>query len=106
MIAAILLNVVDWLETHQLSCPVKYYMHINCPGCGMQRSFTELLKGNIVTSFQLHPVTIPLLLFFLFSALHIFYKFKKGNTIIVYSYIFIALMVFINFIYNIIIPHI
>jgi Protein of unknown function (DUF2752) len=105
MIASIFLGVLKWLETHQLPCPVKYFLHIDCPGCGLQRSFIELLSGNFLASFRLHPVTVPLLLFLIFSALHLNRKFKKGNTIVIYSYIFIALIVLSNYIYKIIYQH-
>ena len=100
--SGIFMNLLQWLETHQLPCPLKFFLHIDCPGCGLQRSFIELLKGNFSASFRLHPVTIPLLLFFIFSALHLHYEFKKGNPIVIYSYIFIALIVLCNYIYKII----
>ena len=96
------MGILHWLETHQLPCPVRQFLHIDCPGCGLQRSFVELLKGNITSSFLLHPATIPLLCFFGFAALHLKYKVKKGNLIIIYSYIFIALIVISNYIYKII----
>ncbi|MEO5892194.1 MAG: DUF2752 domain-containing protein [Ferruginibacter sp.] len=105
MTAPVFLNVLQWLETHQLPCPVKSFFHVDCPGCGLQRSFVELLKGNISASFALHPVTIPLLLFFIFSALHLYFKFKKGNSIVIYSYIFIAVIVLSNYIYKLIHQH-
>jgi hypothetical protein len=99
------IGVLHWLEEHELPCPVKYLVHIDCPGCGLQRSFIELLKGDFKKSFLLHPVTIPLVLFFLFSALHLIFKFKKGNSLIIYSYIFIGLIVLSNFIFKIFYPN-
>lgn len=96
------MNFIKWLEAQQLPCPVKYFLHIDCPGCGLQSSFIQLLKGDILLSIQLHPVTGPLLLFLLFCTLHLRYKFKKGNTIVIYSYIFIALITLSNYIYKII----
>ncbi len=99
------MEILHWLETHQLPCPVKFFLHIDCPGCGLQRSFVELLSGNLLASLQLHPACLPLLLFFLFSALHLIYKFKNGNAIVIYSYIFIALIVFSNYFFKIIYQH-
>ena|ERR1700761_7426168 len=95
-------SMIHWMEAHALPCPVKSFLHIDCPGCGLQRSFIELLKGNIIKSFQYHPATIPLLLFFLFAIAHLFVRFKKGNQIIVAGYIFIALIVLTNYVYKII----
>ncbi|MBK7377164.1 MAG: DUF2752 domain-containing protein [Chitinophagaceae bacterium] len=33
------LNIIDWLQQHQLPCLFRQLTHIDCPGCGMQRSF-------------------------------------------------------------------
>ena len=93
-------NIIHWLETNQLLCPVKNYLHIPCPGCGFQTSFIALLKGDIISSFQYHPVTIPLLLFFLFALLQLIFRFRYGNKIIVYSYLFIAVLLLTNYIYK------
>jgi len=105
MMASMFLDVLQWLETHQLPCPVKYFLHIDCPGCGLQRSFIELFSGNFLVSFRLHPGTIPLLLFFIFSGFHLNCKFKWGNSVIIYSYIFISLILLSNYIYKIIYQH-
>ncbi len=95
-------NVINWLEKRQLPCPVKSILHIDCPGCGFQRSFAELLKGNLPASFHFHPATIPLLLFFLFSFIHLVRPIKNGNKLIVGGYIFVAAIVLTNYIYKII----
>lgn len=75
---------------------------MSCPGCGLQRSFIELIRGNLFNSLRIHAATLPLLFFFIFSAFHLFYRFKKGNSIVIYSYIFIALTIIVNYIYKII----
>jgi hypothetical protein len=95
-------NIIHWLEANQLSCPSKKILQIDCPGCGLQRSFVELLKGNLQSSLQMHPATIPLILFFLFAALQLKFQFKQGNKIIVYSYILVATLLASNYIYKII----
>lgn len=96
------IDMLHWLQAHQLACPVKKYLHIDCPGCGMQRSFIALLQGDIVLSVQLHPVTIPLLLFLLYSILHLTIKFKNGNRMIVYGYLFVTILIVTNYIYKIV----
>jgi hypothetical protein len=95
-------NMIKWLETHVLTCPVKKFFHIDCPGCGLQRSFIALLKGNLSESFYLHPATIPLLAFFIFAILQLSFKFKNGNRIIVAGYIFVCTVVLCNYVYKII----
>ena len=98
----ILGDIIHWLRANQLACPVKQYLHISCPGCGMQRSFIALLEGDAAVSFQYHPATVPLLGFFLFAVLQLILKFEKGNKIIVYSYLFVAAIIVCNYIYRIV----
>ncbi|HEY4151046.1 MAG TPA: DUF2752 domain-containing protein, partial [Chitinophagaceae bacterium] len=69
---------LQWLEANMLSCPSKKYLHIECPGCGLQRSFLLLLKGNLLASFQMYPATIPILAMLTFVALHLKYRFQHG----------------------------
>jgi len=95
-------NLINWLEKNQLACPVKTWLGADCPGCGYQRSFIELLKGNLQTSFNYHPATIPLILFFLFSFTHLIKPIKYGNKIIVYGYLIVVAVVLTNYIYKII----
>lgn len=45
-----------------LPCPFKYVTGIDCPGCGFQRAFLALLKGDYHESFHLYPPAIPVLL--------------------------------------------
>ena len=97
-----ILNLIHWLEVNQLPCPVKKILNIDCAGCGLQRSFIELLKGNLLLSFQIHPATIPLLVFFSFAALQLKFHFKQGNKIIIYSYLIVATILASNYIYKII----
>lgn len=56
-------------------------------GCGMQRSFIALLKGNLSESFYLYPALIPLLLMLVFLPLHLVFKFKHGANLLKYFFI-------------------
>lgn len=38
------------------SCPSKIYFGIDCPGCGLTRSFIHLAAGNLAASFSTHRV--------------------------------------------------
>ena len=58
------LNIITWLEQRELSCLFKKYFHVECPGCGFQRSIIALIKGNVGESFLLFPTTFALLVFF------------------------------------------
>lgn len=93
-------NIIHWLETHQQSCFYRKYLGIECPGCGMQRSFIELLKGNFGESIILYPALIPTLILIILLTLHLIFKFKNGATALKYLFIFNASIVVLNYIYK------
>ncbi len=98
-----LLNIISWLEKHQLPCLFKQLTHVDCPGCGMQRSFILLLNGDITGSFIMYPALVPIILLFGFLILHLVRNFRKGTTILKYSYIFCAGIIMVSYIYKIIV---
>lgn len=81
-------KIIDYLEQHQMACAYKKYLGIECPGCGMQRSFIELLKGNIIDSIILYPALLPTI--FMFIYLMIFLKFRMKNGAVILRNLFIA----------------
>ena len=66
MMNSILLSIISWVEDHELPCLIKNTFHVECPGCGLQRSFIALLRGNILQSLQHYPALLPLILFIMF----------------------------------------
>lgn len=78
---------ISWLEQHEGTCFYKKYFGIECPGCGFQRSFIELLKGNFFESIKLYPALLPLILMYIFLVLHLIFKFKNGARILLYMFI-------------------
>jgi hypothetical protein len=93
-------SLIQWLESHQQSCFYKKYFGIECPGCGMQRSFIELLKGNIWESFMLYPALIPTIIMIGFLGTHLIFKFKNGGTYLKYLFIFNTSIVVLSYIYK------
>lgn len=57
------MDVLAWLEAHQLPCLVKNTVGAECPGCGFQTALLLLLKGEVVASVKTYPGLLPLLLF-------------------------------------------
>jgi hypothetical protein len=92
---------VDWLERNMFTCPSKKFLHLECPGCGLQRSVIALFRGDIQTSLGLYPATIPLLVLLGFVALHLRFDFRNGATVIKYLYIGVAVIVFVFYIYKV-----
>lgn len=98
-----LLNIVNWLESHQLPCMFKSVTHFDCPGCGFQRSFILLLEGRIRDSFFMYPALLPILLLFMFLILQVKMKFKNGASILKYGYFFCASVILVSYIYKIVV---
>lgn len=95
-------SFIHWLEQHQGACFYKKFLGIECPGCGMQRSFIALLKGDLVLSFQLFPALIPLLSMFVFLFLHLIFKFKKGAQILLFWFIMNTVIIVISYVLKLI----
>jgi hypothetical protein len=99
--SVILLNIETWLQAHELPCMFKAITHFDCPGCGIQRSFILLLKGNITSSFFMYPALIPVLLLFAFLILHVVIKIRGGAEILKFAYIFCAVIILVSYIYKV-----
>lgn len=76
-------QMLDFLRHHMLTCPSRKWLHMDCPGCGMQRSILSLLDGRLEESLRYHPAAIPLLLLFLFLPLHLWLKPAYGTRVII-----------------------
>jgi hypothetical protein len=95
-------RLISWLEAHQHSCPFKEQFGIDCPGCGLQRSIIELLKGNILESIILYPALLPVMTMFGFLALHLLFRFRHGALILKIMFIFNISLIALNYIYKLI----
>lgn len=74
---------------------------MQCPGCGMQRSFIALLKGDFKTSLDLYPALMPLLILLLFFAFHLRYRFSFGKKFIIFLQVLVVVIVTTHYIYKI-----
>jgi hypothetical protein len=86
-----------WLENYLLRCPIKQYYGIDCPGCGLQRSFLLLLQGQVWESIKMYPALLPMLFLGIFTAIHIKWNLKNGAKWIVFLYILIACIVLAHY---------
>lgn len=96
-----MLHIIQWLEGHMLTCPSVKYLHVVCPGCGMQRSGIALLKGNVAESVYLYPALLPMLALCVFAVLHLFMKFSYGGKIIIALQTTVVAIVLVHYIYKI-----
>ncbi len=94
---------IQWLESHQQACFYKKYFGIECPGCGMQRSFIELLKGDFIGSLQLFPALFPTIFLIVFLILHLIFKFRNGANILKIMFVINTSIVVLSYIYKLLI---
>ncbi|WP_074723136.1 DUF2752 domain-containing protein [Flavobacterium frigoris] len=62
------------LEKYMIPCLSKTLFGVECLGCGFQRSFLLLLKGDFNGSFQMYPALFTSLLFLSLLGFHLIYK--------------------------------
>lgn len=70
-------------EDYLLPCLNKKIFGVECLGCGFQRAFLFLIKGDFVEAFEMYPAIYTILILGIFALLHWKYKFKKGRKIII-----------------------
>jgi hypothetical protein len=92
------MSAIQWIEEHLLPCPSKYFFGIDCPGCGMQRSFLELIRGNFAESFFLYPALLPILVTFVLLGIHLKYKINRGPQFILSSFVFSVSIIVVSFV--------
>jgi hypothetical protein len=93
--------LIQWLEAHEIPCPWKTFLGIDCPGCGIQSAFIELLKGNFIQSLKTFPALIPMLLILLFLGIHLIFNLPKGAFILKILFIFTTSIMMITYFYKI-----
>ncbi|MBS4066960.1 MAG: DUF2752 domain-containing protein [Chitinophagaceae bacterium] len=102
LLLGIYANVIQWLEQHMLRCPSKMLLHMDCPGCGLQRGIVALLKRNWAESFRIYPAALPILILFFYLLLHLLFKFKNGARILTILFMFCASIILVHYIYKVI----
>ncbi|MDB5018649.1 MAG: hypothetical protein JWQ84_3481 [Mucilaginibacter sp.] len=91
------MEVINWLEKHMLPCAYKSIFGIDCPGCGFQRSFIALLKGDLRESLLLYPATIPVLIMCAFLLFDIKYRLNNHHTIKNILYISVVAIIIVSY---------
>lgn len=94
-------TIVNWLQAHMLSCPSKQIFYIDCPGCGLQRSLIDLLKGNFAASWRVYPPGMFAIATLIVLLLHLIFKFRNGAVVLKYMYIVTVTVITVNYIYKI-----
>ena len=90
-------DFIHFLERNLGSCPWKKNFGIECMGCGMQRSFILLLKGEFAQAYQLYPPIYTLVLLFGFLAIHLKFNIKNGHKILIVLFILNLIITLANY---------
>lgn len=92
------MDIISFLENHLFACQWKAYFHFECLGCGTQRSFIYLLKGEFLEAFNMYPAIYTLILLFSYSLLHIKFNFIRGVRIILSLFVINVIIILSNYI--------
>jgi len=90
-------KMVEFFEQQTATCVYRQYIGAACPGCGIQRAFIELLKGNVWESIKIFPALIPIIFILGYLILHVKFKFHKGHQNLLIMTIFTASLILIDF---------
>lgn len=88
-----------------VTCAFVKYFGVECPGCGTQRAFIALLKGDLVSSVNYNASLIPFLITVLFTFAHLFIGFKNGSKTIVGMVVITVSIMLLQFITKLIFKH-
>lgn len=86
------------MEDLLLPCLNKQIFGIDCYGCGGQRAFLMVIKGDFKSAFVLFPAIFPILVLFGFVLLNLFVKFKFDYIIKISLILITAAIIVISYI--------
>jgi hypothetical protein len=98
-------SLAAFIERHFLSCSFKSLLGMECPGCGMQRAFVALLRGDLFLSLSLNPSLIPFIITIAYAAAHLLTGFRNGARNIVWLFSFTVLVMVVNFVIKLLSGH-
>ena len=71
---------------------------MDCPGCGAQRAFIALLKGDLVQSLYYHAALIPFMVTVLALIIQLIFKFNNGGKWVMWCFIVTSAITLIQYI--------
>lgn len=93
-------KLANWLESVAQPCFYSRFLGIECPGCGMQRAFIELLRGNFQESLALFPALIPTIMLVTLLVAHLIFRFRNGAILLKILFIFNVVIIVLHYIYK------
>jgi hypothetical protein len=83
-----------------LPCLSKTLFGLECLGCGLQRAFLLLFKGDFVGAFEMYPAIYLLLLFFGLIGLNVVDKSNKYQKLIIITAVLMGLFMIGGYVYK------
>ena len=93
-------KLAESFNDHMLSCFYKEHLGVECPWCGMQRSFYYLLNGNLEESLRTFPALIPMIIMVGYLLLFLIFRFEKGPKFLLYQFYLLVGIIVTNFIFK------
>jgi hypothetical protein len=88
------------IEDFMIPCVNKTLFGIDCFGCGTQRAFLLILKGEFVEAFYMFPAIYTTILFFIILGLNFIDKSRNYHKIIISLAIINAIIMIISYFYK------
>ena len=88
------------MDEFMMPCLSKSIFGIDCFGCGTQRAFVLLLRGDVFGAFKMFPAIFTTILLFGVIALHFLDKSRNYHKLIIGTAIVNAVIMVIAYIYK------
>lgn len=89
------------MEEYMIPCLNKHLFGIECFGCGTQRSFLFLLKGDFVSAFHMFPAIYTTVLLFICIGLHFIDKSRNYHKAIIGLATINAIVMVVSYFYKV-----
>lgn len=89
------------LEDFLIPCLNKQLFGVDCLGCGFQRAFVFLIKGDFTAAFNMYPAIYTLILLGLFIIFNFYFKFKHAYPLKMGLIFLNVLIIIASYIYKI-----
>lgn len=71
------------LEKYMIPCPSKYFLGLECFGCGTQRALVLVFEGHFVEAFKMFPAIYTLLIFIFFAGVNFVDKKRNYGSLLI-----------------------
>lgn len=89
------------MEEYMIPCMNKKIFGFDCPGCGIQRAFAMIFRGEFADAFFMFPAIYTTIVFFIFIGLNFLDKSRNYHKLIISFAIINALIIIVSYIHKI-----